>query len=99
MSEHGSYYDTLDEAAIARLREIYARYNIQRIINARNLDFQWRKDGREGVEQADAIKDLLRYLPAIVAKLAANPDAPKPLEALSGAEILAGAERQELRHD
>jgi len=67
-------WQTIDANAIKRLKEIYDRYNVQRIINARDLDFKWRKDGREGTEEADAIKDLLRYLPALIAKAEANPD-------------------------
>ena len=94
---HGSYYATLDQAAVTRLREIYEHYNIPTIISARNLDFHWRKDGLTGVKEADAVKDLLRYLPAILAKLAANPDAPVAPEPAPHAGILAAAERQEIR--
>lgn len=69
-----AYFDHIDARAIERLREIYERYNIPRVINARTLDFAWRKDGNEGREQADAIKELLRYLPRIIAKLEVAPD-------------------------
>ena len=84
-----AYFDHIDARAIDRLREIYERYNVPRIINARNLDFQWRKDGREGHEQADAIKDLLRYLPRIIAKLEQDPD-PRPAPETLG-DVLSNA--------
>jgi glycosyltransferase involved in cell wall biosynthesis len=69
-----SVWDTIDTDAIRVIQKIYDRYNIPRIINARNLDFHWRKDGHEGDEQADAIKDLLRYVPGLLRIAAAHPD-------------------------
>lgn len=67
-------YDTIDANALAILQKIQARYDLPRIINAHTLDFAWRKDGKEGREEADAIKDLLRYLPALIRKAEANLD-------------------------
>lgn len=67
-------YDTLDANALAILKKIQARYDLPRIVNAHTLDFAWRKDGKEGREEADAIKDLLRYLPALIRKAEASPD-------------------------
>lgn len=79
-----SVWETIDRDAIVIIQKIYDRYNIPRIINAHTLDFAWRKDGREGIEEADAIKDLLRYLPGLIRIATANPDPDFTIPAVSG---------------